>query len=141
MGMQNRSWTHSVGPDVNYEAYSNPVAVAHPEMDPIVVPRESHRMWSLSVIPRFLLKHLISYGPSAWTSEMLKIMDPILPFFSILGYWAIVLDTLEVHLLGKREAACATVSTHILYPLLLPIDAADPCFSSSRAPGRVCSRP
>ena len=29
-----------------------------------------------------------------WTSKMPRIMDPILPILSILGYWAIILGTL-----------------------------------------------
>ena len=31
-----------------------------------------------------------------WSSDMPKIMDPILPILSVFGYWAIVLGTLEV---------------------------------------------
>ena len=29
----------------------------------------------------------------AWTSKMAKIIDPILPILSLLGYWAIILGS------------------------------------------------
>ena len=33
---------------------------------------------------------------NTWTSKMPKIMDPALPVFSIWGYWAKLMGTLEV---------------------------------------------
>ena len=33
------------------------------------------------------------YKASTWTSKMAKIIDPILPVLSILGYWAIILGS------------------------------------------------
>ena len=43
-----------------------------------------------------------------WTSKSPKIMDPILPVLSILGYWAIILGFLEVQVYSGRccDAMC-----------------------------------
>ena len=41
----------------------------------------------------------LAISKSTWTSTVAKIMDPILPILSILGYWAIVLGSLEVQVL------------------------------------------
>ena len=35
-----------------------------------------------------------SWAPGTWTSNMAKIMGPILPKLSVLGYWAILLGAL-----------------------------------------------